>query len=234
MRYDPPLIPGTLIKRYKRFLVDVQLDTGEVIVCHCPNSGAMLGINTPGLRVWVQPIVNPTGKLGYRFEMVEVQNTYVGANTARPNKLVEEALRLRTLVPFGGYECVTREVKYGAHSRMDFLLSGPNLPNHYVEVKNVHHKVADQARFPDSVTVRGTKHLRELMACVKEGGRASVVFVIQRDDCVSFAPAAEIDTTFAQAFREACAAGVDMYAYLCTVCPISLEILREIPIIKDN
>jgi sugar fermentation stimulation protein A len=234
MRYDPPLMPGTLIKRYKRFLADVHLDTGDAITCHCANSGAMLGINTPGLRVWVQPIVNPTGKLHYRFEMVEVDNTYVGGNTGRPNKLVEEALRLQTLAPFNSYGTVAREVKYGENSRVDFLLSEPGLPDHYVEVKNVHYRVGDQARFPDSVTARGTKHLHELIACTEQGARASVVFVIQRNDCASFAPAAEIDPAFANALQEARAAGVGMYAYLCEVNPISLEISREIPSIAKN
>ncbi len=232
--YDPPLLPGKLLKRYKRFLADVLLDTGEEITAHCPNSGAMLGIKEPGTRTWVQPIINPTGKLNYRFEMVRVDNVYIGGNTGRPNKLVEEALTHAKLIPFQDYTHVKREVKYGTNSRVDFLLTEPGLPDHYVEVKNVHHKVDDQARFPDSVTARGTKHLEELIACVKNGARASVIFIVQRNDCNSFAPATDIDPVFADTLILAQRNNVSMHAYNCEITPISLEISREIPIILQN
>jgi len=217
MKFDPPLTPGTLVQRYKRFLAHIDLD-GDIITAHCANPGSMTGLKDPGLKVWVSEAGNPKRKLKYDFQMVQIDCALIGVNTALPNRLVEEALKAGVIEPFTGYDNLRREVKYGESSRIDFLLSSEGRRDCYVEVKSVTlSRQPGLAEFPDSVTVRGTKHLRELTQIVKDGGRAVMLYLMQRNDCDRFALAADIDPNYAAAFKTARAAGVEVLVYDCVM-----------------
>ena len=185
MLFSPPLLPGCLIKRYKRFLADIALASGEIVTAHCANPGALLGVTTPGLRVWVSHNPDPKRKLAYTWQIVETDDTYVGVNTSLPNALAEEAILGGKIPELLGYKNLKREVKYGQNSRIDWLLTDPDKPDCYVEVKNVHLKRGAGAAFPDSVTTRGAKHLRELETIAATGARAVMLYIIQRNDCMS-------------------------------------------------
>lgn len=227
MRFSPPLLSGHLIKRYKRFLADIALDSGEMITAHCANPGALLGGTTPGLRVWVSHQPSPTRKLSYTWQIVEMDGTHVGVNTSLPNGLAEEAILGDKIAELAGYESLRREVKYGQNSRIDLLLTDPVKPPCYVEVKNVHLKRGGAAEFPDSVTTRGAKHLRELEAVVADGGRAVMLYIIQRNDCSHFSFAADLDPVYAATAAHALSHGVEAYAYLCTVTPEGIEVRKQ-------
>ena len=224
MKFTQTLLPGRLIKRYKRFLADIALDSGEIITAHCANSGALLGGTTPGLRVWVSHEPSPTRKLKYTWQIVEMDGVYVGVNTSLPNSLAENAILEGRIAELTGYETLKREVKYGQNSRIDLLLTSPDKPPCYVEVKNVHLKRGDAAEFPDSVTTRGAKHLRELEAVVSDGGRAVMLYIIQRNDCSHFTFAADLDPIYAATAALALSRGVEAYAYLCNVTPEGIEV----------
>jgi sugar fermentation stimulation protein A len=231
MRFPTPLIPGILVRRYKRFLADVELSSGEVVTVHCANPGAMLGVNMPGLKVWLRDhSATSSRKLPWSWEIVEAEGTLIGVNTSLPNRLVEEALAANRIKELAGYDPARREVKYGKASRVDFLLEKAGSPRCFVEVKNVHLKREGRAEFPDSVTARGAKHMAELADQVKAGDRAVVLFVVQRDDCASFAPAADIDPAYAAAFRAARAAGVEAICYGCKVSPDAIELSHAMPV----
>lgn len=234
MHFEHTLTRGKLIKRYKRFLADVELENGEVVVAHCANSGSMMGLKEPGFPVYLSPNTNPKAKLDWRWEMVEVDGALVGINTSRPNHIVEEGILDGTITELSGYDSLRREVKYGQNSRIDILLENPekeDLPDLcYVEVKNVTLKEGVQALFPDAVTSRGTKHLRELMDMVAEGHRAAMVYLVQREDCESFSVASEIDPTYASALREAQAAGVELLCYQCQLTPEEIKVAKSLPI----
>jgi sugar fermentation stimulation protein A len=230
MNFVHPLIPGRLVKRYKRFLADITLDSGEAITAHCANSGALLGGTTPGLRVWVSHHPSPSRKLSYTWQIVEMDGTHVGVNTSLPNGLAEEAILGGRIAELTGYESLKREVRYGENSRIDLLLTSPgNLPC-YVEVKNVHLKRRDGAEFPDSVTTRGAKHLRELETVVASGGRAVMLYIIQRNDCHHFTFAADLDPVYAATATLAFSRGVEAYAYLCKVTPEGIEVEARVPV----
>ncbi|MCE3231337.1 MAG: sfsA [Alphaproteobacteria bacterium] len=231
MRFSPPLTSGRLLKRYKRFLADIALDSGDVITAHCANPGALLGGTTPGLRVWVSHAPSPSRKLGYSWQLVEMDGTPVGVNTSLPNRLAEEAILAGKIGELKGYETLKREVKYGQNSRIDLLLTSPNMPPCYVEVKNVHLKRGEAAEFPDCVTIRGAKHLRELETMVAEGARAVMLYIIQRNDCSHFQFAADIDPVYASTAAQALTHGVQALAYLCTVTPEGIEVGNRIPVI---
>lgn len=231
MRFSSPLIPGRLIKRYKRFLADIALDTGEVITAHCANSGALLGVTTPGLRTWVSYHPSPSRKLSYTWQIVEIENTHIGVNTSLPNGLAEEAILEGSIIELTGYDSIKREVKYGQNSRIDLLLTSPNKPPCYVEVKNVHLRRGEAAEFPDSVTTRGAKHLRELEAVVAEGGRAVMLYIIQRNDCRHFTFAADLDPVYAATASHALSRGVEAYAYSCNVTTEGIKVEKVIPLI---
>ncbi|MES0870348.1 DNA/RNA nuclease SfsA [Pseudovibrio sp. SCP19] len=217
MRFDVPLVTGRLIKRYKRFLADVTLDdSGAEITAHCANSGSMMGLKEPGIKVWLTPNDDPKRKLKYSWEMLEIDGAMVGINTSRPNGLVEEAIEAGRIPELSGYDKLRREVKYGKNSRIDILLEGEGDKRTYVEVKNVTLAREDGvAEFPDAVTARGAKHLDELADMVREGHRAAMVFLIQRDDCDALVLARDIDKKYGEAFDAAVKAGVEVYAIGC-------------------
>ena len=236
MRLPTPLLRGTLIERYKRFLADVRLDDGRRITATCPNTGSMMGLAVPGAVVWLSKSDNPTRKYGHTWELVEVDlgagPTLVGINTGHPNTLVAEALKARRLRALAGYPSVRREVKYGRNSRIDLLLACAKKGLCYVEVKNVHlsrrHGVAE---FPDSITQRGAKHLAELSDMVRAGHRAVMVFLIQRGDAKRLELARDVDPAYGIAFDSALAAGVEAIALRCRMSPEEIVIDRRVPIV---
>lgn len=212
MRFQTPLIPARLIRRYKRFLADVTLEAdGREVVAHCPNPGAMLGLADPGMRVWLEPNDDPKKKLKFGWRLAELDGGHLaGIDTGVPNRVVGEALRAGMVPELAGYKNVRAEVKYGANSRVDFLLSEQGLPDCYVEVKNVHlRRTGDLAEFPDCVTLRGAKHLDELSAMVAQGHRAVMLYLVQRTDCARFDLARDLDPGYGAAFDRARLAGVE-------------------------
>ncbi|ODA68848.1 Sugar fermentation stimulation protein A [Methyloligella halotolerans] len=218
--YPSDLIPGTLIRRYKRFLADIKLQTGETVTAHCCNPGAMLGLSAEGSRVWVSKSNNPKRKLRFSWELIEVDlgegPALVGINTALPNTLVAAALAQGAIPELARYGEVRREVRYGTNSRIDFLLQDEGGATCHVEVKNVHlMREPGLAEFPDSVTARGAKHLSELAKVAQHGGRAAMLYLIQRSDARSFALAADIDPAYADGLAAARSAGVEVLAYAC-------------------
>lgn len=229
MRFAEPLIPGRLVRRYKRFLCDVALSAGETVTAHCPNPGAMLGLDRPRAEVWLAR-ARPGTRLAYRWELVRVGRRLVGINTQRPNALVEEALGAGRIPELSGYASRRHEVPYGRRSRIDFLLETAGRAPCYVEVKNVHLKRADAAEFPDSVTARGTRHLNELAEAVAAGARAVMFYVVQRADCRRFAIASDLDPAYAAAFEHARAAGVEALCYACTVGRAGISIEAPLPV----
>jgi len=224
MKFSSPLSPGRLVQRYKRFLADIVLDTGEAVTASCPNTGAMLGLTTPGSRVWVSHNDSPTRKYRHTLELVETgpasAPTLVGINTGLPNRIVTDAIRSGAISSLTGYQSLRNEVKYGLNSRIDVLLSDPAKPDCYVEIKNVHLvRTPGLAEFPDSVTARGAKHLDELAAMVAAGHRAVMVYLVQRADASAFSLASDLDPAYAVAFEKARAAGVEAIAVSCAISP---------------
>jgi len=227
MQFPSELIPGRLIRRYKRFFADVELDTGEVVTAHCANTGAMTGIKEPGLPVWLSRSDNPKRKLKYTWELVEAEGTLIGALPNLANALAEEAVNAGLITELTGYDSLRREVKYGESSRIDLLLESDGRPPCWVEVKNVHwQRGPGIAEFPDGVTLRGAKHLVELANQVAAGERAVQLFIVQRSDCDVLRPAEDIDPVYARTLRESAAAGVEVLAYACDVSPKSVTITR--------
>ena len=218
MLFLSPLARGTLISRYKRFFADVALDDGTEITAHCPNPGAMLGLNTPGLRAWVSASSDPKRKLPWTLELVEADGGLVGINTLHPNRLVAEGLAADHFPEFTGYASHRREVRYGVNSRVDFLLEAPGAARCWLEIKNCHlMRTPGLAEFPDCVAARSTKHLGELEAMVAHGDRAAVLFVVQRTDCHGFAAASDCDPAFARALQRVRDNGVEVYVYACEI-----------------
>lgn len=218
MRFDPPLVSGTLIKRYKRFLADVELEDGRVVTAHCPNSGSMLDVAVPGRPVALTPHDDPKRKLQWTWELIQLGRHWVGVNTGRPNTLVAEAIEAQRIPELAGYGELKREQKYGTNSRIDILLRGGlpgegGRPDCYVEVKNVTLARDGVAEFPDAVTARGAKHMRELAQVVAEGQRGVLVFWVYRSDIQVVRPADRIDPEYGVALREAAAAGVEILAW---------------------
>ncbi len=229
MRFKSRLIRGTLIQRYKRFLADVRLATGEVVTAHCTNTGSMMGCKEPGSAVYISRSDNLNRKLLYTWELINANNTWVGINTMHPNKLVPEAVEAGVIAELSGYPTIRREVKVSAHSRLDLCLEGEN-GNCFVEVKNVTLAVDGTAAFPDAVSERGTKHLKELMRLRRQGHRAAIVFVIQRGDCEHFRPADEIDQEYGRWLRRAINAGVEALPYRAKVTPKEIVLTERIAI----
>jgi sugar fermentation stimulation protein A len=228
-------VEGRLIRRYKRFLFDAELADGSVMTGSCPNTGSMRGLTEPGSRIWMSEHDSPTRKYRHMLEIVEADGTLVGINTGLPNRLAEEAIAAGLVPALRGYPILERERKYGRNSRIDLLLSGPDLPSAYVEVKNVHfRRSAGLAEFPDTTTARGAKHLEELGDMVEAGHRAVMLYVVQRADCDRFALCSDLDPTYATAFARAKARGVEAHAVICTVTPAEIAPFRSIPIDEDG
>ena len=233
MDFAIPLVRGTLVRRYNRFLADVVLEGGEAVTAHCPNPGSMMGLSAPGLPVWLEPTDNPARKLRFGWRLVELPGgQWAGIDTQTPNRVAGEALRAGAIPALAGYGSVRAEVRYGTRSRVDFLLEGEGLPAAYVEVKNVHlRRTGSLAEFPDSVTARGAKHLDELARMAGQGARAVMLYVVQRTDCDALAMAADLDPAYAAAFARARAAGVEMLAHRCTISPAGVALAGPVPVL---
>ena len=230
MKFTTPLIPGILISRYKRFLADIKLEDGQIVTAHCPNSGSMKGCKTPGSRVYLSYQDKPSRKLKYTWELVEANRAWVGINTGLPNKLVREAIEGNHIPELDGYPQIKSEVKFGKNSRIDLLLENP-ADICYVEIKNVTLLENEQARFPDAITLRGQKHLNELMKAVKTGHRAVIFFVVQRQDATSFAPADDIDPEYGRLLRRAVkSGGVEILVYQTRISPREITIQNPLPV----
>jgi sugar fermentation stimulation protein A len=230
MEFPHPLLPARLRRRYKRFLADVELADGRTVTVHCPNPGSMLGLDMPGSEIWLSPATSPGRKLPFTWELIRVGDGLVGINTSHPNGLAEEAIRENRIPELAGYERWRREVNYGVNSRIDLLGERDGVPPCYVEVKNVHLKRSDNAEFPDCVTARGAKHLRELSAMVAAGHRAVMLYVVQRADCRRFSIAADIDPAYASALRQAMQAGIEALCYSCRIDIAGISVAGPMPI----
>ncbi|MDP1875185.1 DNA/RNA nuclease SfsA [Phenylobacterium sp.] len=248
MDFVSPLQRGNLVARYKRFLADIELDDGRTITAHCPNPGAMLGLNTPGLPVWVSVSPDPKRKLAHTLELVEIDGGLVGVNTMHPNRIVAEALASGAITELKDYGLCRREVKYGAASRIDFLLEGrapsslddgpaeiqPAAPQRtWLEVKNCHlMRRPGLAEFPDCVAARSTKHLQELETMVTAGDRAVVLFVVQRTDCTAFSACHDLDPKFAQGLERAADFGVEVMVFTCQMDVTGVTLAARIPWVR--
>jgi len=235
MRFSSDLVEGRLVRRYKRFLADVELASGDIVTAHCANPGSMLGLNVPGSRVWLSRSANPKRKLAYSWELIEVDlgrgPALVGINTGSPNGAVAAAIKAGLIPELNGYAEMRREVRYGENSRIDILLEDPARPPCYVEIKNVHlMRQAGIAEFPDSVTARGAKHLKALAAMVASEARAVMVYFVQRGDAEAFSLARDIDPGYAAAFQDALAAGVEAIAIASEVTLEGLKLPLAIPL----
>jgi sugar fermentation stimulation protein A len=234
--FDPPLVQGRLIRRYKRFLADVELTGGEIIVAHCANPGSMMGLADAGNPVWLRPTPGAGRKLAYALEVVEAsfagERQKVAINTGNPNRLAESSIRHGLIEPLSGYAAMRREVRYGVNSRVDLLLTDPHRPPCFVEVKNVHlMRQAGLAEFPDCVTARGAKHLADLAREVAAGHRAVMLYVIQMR-AERFALAQDLDEAYALAFSRARSVGVEAYAYACDVDETGVRLVAPVPILS--
>ncbi|MDD9725655.1 DNA/RNA nuclease SfsA [Roseovarius sp. SK2] len=232
MRFQTPLEPATLIRRYKRFLADIRLADGREVTAHCANPGSMMGLADEGMRIWVEPNDDPKKKLKYGWRLVDHgHGHFTGVDTSLPNKALKAALMAGDIPELAAYDTVLPEQKYGENSRIDFLLRGADLPDAYVEVKSVTlSREQGLAEFPDSVTARGAKHLRELAEMARAGHRAVLFYLVQRTDCTRLTVAADIDPTYAEALVMARLAGVEVLAYDCAITPNEVEIRRTLPL----
>ncbi len=226
----PQLQPARLLRRYKRFLADVVFEDGREATVHTPNPGAMLGLTTPGLKVWISTSAAKTRKLPHTLEMVEAPSgALVDVNTGRPNALAAEAVALGAISELSGYSDLRREVRYGEASRVDLRLEGPHRAPCWVEVKGVTlSRRPGLAEWPDCVSARAATHVRELAARARAGDRAVVLFVVQRGDCNQCEVAADLDPAFAQALDLAMAAGVEVLAYGCRITRDEMALDRQL------
>jgi sugar fermentation stimulation protein A len=230
MLLPQPLAHGRLVSRYKRFFADVILDDGRAVTAHCPNPGAMLGLNMAGMGVWLSPAEGPKRKLAWTFELAEADGGLVGINTLHPNRLVAEALAADTIPEISGYAAHRREVRMGEASRVDFVLESPDRARCWLEVKNCHlRRSGTLAEFPDCVAARSARHLRELTARVAEGDRAVQLFVIQRTDCNHFAACVDLDPVYAGELEVAARAGVEVLCYDCDIGTDEIRLARRVP-----
>lgn len=227
MRFEEKLVHGRLIKRYKRFLADIELDNGEVVVAHCTNSGSMKSCLEEGAEVYLTPVNDPKRKTKFTWEMIQINNSWVGINTGNPNKLAFEAVSAGMVPELAGYTNVRREVNFG-DSRFDVFAEN-DTEKCFIEVKNVSLKERNYALFPDAITTRGLKHLKTLIEVRKAGMRAVMLYIIQRMDIDRFAPAKEIDPDYAKGLNEAFNAGVEIIPMQAKVTPHSIDLVRKIP-----
>ncbi|WP_421919247.1 DNA/RNA nuclease SfsA [Marinifilum sp.] len=227
MIFPKPLVHGKFIRRYKRFLTDIELDDGEIVVAHTSNSGSMKSCLEEGAEVYLTHVDDPKRKTQYTWEMIKINESWVGINTAVPNVLIYEAVQNQQIDALKGYNTVKREVKF-EDSRFDVFASNDN-EECFIEVKNVSLKDGIFARFPDAVTTRGKKHLETLMRVKEEGKRAVMVYVIQRSDLEVFTPAFDIDPDYAATLKKACESGVEVYPYRAVVGPERIELAEILP-----
>lgn len=236
----PNLVPGVLLRRYKRFLADVRLESGEEVVAHCPNTGSMKAVNVPGCRVWLSPSDNPKRKLAWTWEWIELPQptgalALASVNTGRANRIVEDAILAGDIAPLTGYQTLKREVSV-SDARLDFRLDDPDKGTVYIEVKQVTLKEADgHGYFPDAVSARGTKHLHTLTALAQRGKRAVLLFCVAHEGINDVAPAAHIDAVYAAALAEAVTAGVEVLAYGILLerqaeTPVAVRLARALPV----
>ena len=235
MKLKEPLSKGKLIKRYKRFLADVVLEDGTILTVHCPNSGAMTGCAMPGCTAYFSDSMNPKRKLRYTLEVTQTADAAICVNTHRANGLVEEALVDGHIPALAGFDELHREVRYGIeNSRIDLLLIFGET-RCYVEVKNATLGVGEGVvAFPDAVTKRGQKHLRELMHMVEQGHRAVLIYCVARTDAESVRAAQEIDPGYAQTLREAKRAGVEVYALKIAINLPEMKLLDSLPVLDET
>ena len=231
MQFSPPLIQGTLIKRYKRFLADVELADGSIVIAHCPNTGAMTGCAEPGWKVWLSPSNNPKRKLLYTWEVVLTdQLHWIGINTHKANVLVKEAIQQNKITELLGYSSLRAEVKFGKeNSRIDFLLTDPEKVDCYVEVKSVTLSDDNVGCFPDAKTLRGQKHLRELSLIASQGKRAVLLFCVQHSGIQSVQVAKHIDPDYAKELEQAMLSGVQILCYDCNISSEKIHINQSLP-----
>lgn len=223
MTLPEPLIPGKLIRRYKRFLADIELGNGEKVTVHCANPGSMLGLLQTGSQVLLSRSKNPKRKFPFSWELIQVGGTWVVVNTANTNRVIHEALLNNQISELAGYAEIKPEAVWGDHTRFDFLLHNEN-EQCFVEIKNVTLAENGIALFPDSVTKRGTKHLNELMKVFRKGHRAVMCFLVSREDCKLFRPAAHIDTVYAKTLRQAYENGVEILVYQAKISPPQITV----------
>ena len=209
----PELVPGTLLKRYKRFLADVKLDTGEIVTAHCPNTGSMKGCAEPGRKVYLSSHNNPKRKHKYTWELIVMSTSMVGVNTLVPNRLVFKSIARKLIPELSEYNSIRREVKIGEHSRIDLMLTNGGAKHCYVEIKNCTLVDEGIARFPDAVTSRGLKHIIELESLAEAGHRCMMFYFIQRMDAQVFRPADNIDPAYGRRLRQAVEKGIEVLAY---------------------
>lgn len=237
MNFNPLLQEGTLVRRYKRFLADVCLPSGEVMTIHCPNTGSMKGCLFAGKKVWFSRSPNLKRKYAHTWEVAEADNNHrILINTGLPNRLVREAIEAGSIETLQGYSLCRGEVRYGdENSRIDWLLSGGDKPDCYVEVKNVTLlETEGQGFFPDAVSLRGQKHLRELERVVHQGMRAVLLFCVSHTGIQSVSPAAHIDPDYARILGEVMDAGVEVLAYGCDVSSTGAQVRRQLPVILPS
>ena len=225
----PELIPGTLLKRYKRFLADVKLETGEIVTAHCPNTGSMKGCSEPGRTIYLSAHDNPKRKYKYTWELIEMPASLVGVNTLVPNRLVFESIDRQLIPELSGYQHIQREVKIGEHSRIDLMLTDGGGKRCYIEIKNCTLVTEAVAQFPDAVTSRGLKHITELENLAEAGHRCMMFYFIQRMDAKVFRPADDIDPDYGRGLRRAVQKGVEVLAYDVRIDLQGIELNKNIP-----
>ena len=234
MRFQTPLVPATLSRRYKRFLADAVLEDGTEVTAHCANPGSMMGLADPGSRIWLEPNDDPKKKLKFGWRLVEhTSGHFTGVDTSVPNRALKEAFLAKEIPEFASYGTVRSEVKYGQNSRIDFFMQDPARADHYVEVKSVTlSRQKGLAEFPDSVTARGTKHLVELAEMRAQGFAATMFYLVQRTDAERVTLASDIDPKYCAAFQTARAAGVQVVAYRCDISPSGITIGPKVPFLE--
>ena len=233
MNFDNKLIPGLLIKRYKRFFVDVRVNN-QILTVHCPNTGSMHGLLDQGNKVWISKSNNPKRKLKYTLEIIEVKKTKVGINTHSTNKIVHHALQNNLIKEFNNNMDIKPETKFGANTRFDFLVSSKKYQS-FIEVKNVTlSRKRNLAEFPDAETSRGLKHIVELIKASKKKFKVYILFVIQRNDCNSFSIAKDIDPNYANALSKAVKNNLKILCYDCKFSPKGIKLNRQIKFILNE
>lgn len=225
----PELVSGTLIRRYKRFLADVELENGDVVTAHCPNTGAMTACSEPGRTVYLSVHDHPKRKLKFTWELIDMPTSLVGVNTQIPNRLVHQAIQSGGIEPFAAYDEIRQEVRVGKHHRLDLMISKNGREPCYIEVKNCSLVEEGIARFPDAVTVRGRAHLSELQRLASEGFRTVIFFLINRMDAKIFMPADHIDPAYGRELRKAVSNGIEMMVYDVCVDLKSVRVRGPVP-----